>query len=264
MRSLLRELHRRAPLLAWMGWVHLAIFLSALVMMGLDDRTILGINGWIKPAKFAISIAIYAWTIGWLIGSLEGARVLRRTLSGIIALTMVVEMACILLQSVGGTRSHFNQDSAFDAAVFGVMGLFIAINTLCVAVVLVLFLAPKPTWPPAYLAGVRVGLVLFLLASLEGGAMVTHGAHTVGDADGGPGLPFVNWSTRAGDLRAAHFLGLHGLQVLPLAGWLIAGSGTLPVRRQLLAVMLIGAVYGSLCIGIFWQAWSGAPLWPGA
>jgi hypothetical protein len=81
-------------------------------------------------------------------------------------------------------------------------------------------LAYLMTWPTAT-----------QLANYQGIA----GAHAVGVSDGGPGLPFLGWSTVAGDLRVGHFFGLHSIQV---AAILLAIALVLPsvLRVPLLIV----------------------------
>jgi hypothetical protein len=130
-----------------------------------------------------------------------------------------------------------------------------------VFVVLLLFMRPSERPAPAYLWGIRAGLLLFFLGSLEGMAMVSNMAHTVGAPDGGPGLPVVNWSTRSGDLRVAHFLAFHALQLLPLAGFCLSRyRADWPRRRQVALVLALAFVYAAGVSLVFWQALSGRPL----
>jgi hypothetical protein len=83
---------------------------------------------------------------------------------------------------------------------------------------------------------------------------------TIGAADGGRGLPFLNWSTSAGDLRVAHLLGLHSIQMLPLAGLAVSRwGGRLPPAGQGVAVLGIAVVYVALTAALFVQALRGHP-----
>ncbi|UOQ77915.1 hypothetical protein MUN84_04530 [Hymenobacter sp. 5516J-16] len=170
---------------------------------------------------------------------------------------MVVEMVCIVTQAARGTTSHYNIDSGFDMLVFNLMGVFIMLNTILTMWAVYLVWRHRPHGPAGYVWGVRLGLLLFLLGSLLGGMMIHLNQHTVGAPDGGPGLPGLGWSTRAGDLRIAHFLGLHSLQVVPLLGW--ASSKWRP--RQAVALTWLGAALYAGAVGwLFVQALHGTPL----
>ena len=235
------------------GILNLVALVPVLVLMQTDDRTLLGINVWIKPAKFLLSVGIYLVTVAWLLPRVDIGRALRFVLRWAFVLTMVGENVAITMQAWRGVQSHFNETTTFDAAVFSVMGLLIAVNTIAALVLLVLFVfVPRQPLPRAVLAGIRFGLLLFLVASGVGGMMVGQSAHAVGVPDGGPGLPFVNWSTEGGDLRVAHFIGLHALQGLPLLGWLVgrrsprAGVTTVHIAAAVWAVVFAWTLYQAL------------------
>lgn len=260
-RGLLGELYRRNRVLALLGWLHVAALGVLLVVAPFDTRTVLGLNPWVKPMKFLVSIAAYVWTLAWFTRYVSGHRRSVRLVSWGTALVFVGETACIITQAARGTTSHFNVGTPFDAAVFSAMGMLIAFNTLLVLLTLALFARPTEPPAPAYLWGIRAGLFLFFLGSLEGAAMGLNMAHTVGAPDGGPGLPFVNWSTRSGDLRVAHFLALHALQLLPLAGYALGRyRAGWPRRRQVACVLALALIYAAGVSLVFWQAVGGRPL----
>jgi hypothetical protein len=255
------ELARRDPVLWVTGWVELGLGAAFVVGLVVDDRLILGVNPWLKPLKFALSITIYVWTIAWLLGEVSAAAPqLARVISIGTAVAMLTEIACIALQSLRGTTSHFNDATPFDGALFGLMGFMILFSSVLGGVLLVLYFTSAPGLPASSLWGVRLGLILFLLGSAVGPLMVSRHAHAVGVPDGGPGLPFVNWSTEGGDLRIAHAVGLHALQILPLSAWLLGVATPLGPSRRTLVVFALAALL--LLVGgcALVQALQGRPL----
>jgi hypothetical protein len=252
------EWYRKAAdgseLCALAGLVQLAALAPVLLAMYFDQRQLLGINVWIKPAKFLVSSWIFLWTLGWLLSLVEAAAVSKSWVGGISATMILFENVAICGQALRGERSHFNVTSALNGAVFGLMGVMIVINTIALVCLLYWFFATPKAMPAGALWGCRLGVLMAVLASVQGGYMSVYGAHTVGAADGGPGLPGLNWSTQAGDLRIAHFIGLHGMQVLPWAGFLLSEFGASA------GVFLVALFYYTAFALTFLQAIAKKPL----
>jgi uncharacterized membrane protein (UPF0136 family) len=257
----LHDLAERNRVLFAVAAAHLILFLGLLAVAPFDPRSVTGINPWIKPMKFALSIAIYTATIAWFLGYLPITLRAEQRVSWGVAIAMLVEMALIALQAARGVPSHFNNSSPFNAAVFAVMGVMIVGNTALAAYVTWQFYRTQPALPAPLLWGIRLGMTLFVLASLEGFAMVGRMSHAVGVADGGPGLPFVNWSTAGGDLRIAHFIGMHALQVIPFVGYLLSRPAlTARWARPVTWLWVFAMGYAALSLGLFLQALLGQPL----
>jgi hypothetical protein len=242
----------------------------ALAGIFLDPRILTGVPIWLKPFKFAVSLAVYAGTLAWMLSLLP-----RRSRVAQWAATVVVAMGCaemlvIVGQVLRGQTSHYNETSALNAALWNTMGSAITILFIAHFVIAVV-VARQPLADRAAAYAVRLGLGLSLLGMLAAVPMVLPsaapgtpgiaGAHTVGLPDGGPGLPLVGWSTVGGDLRIGHFVGLHALQALPLLAMLLnAFAARLSEATRARLLVVSGAAYGMLTVLLTWQALRAQPL----
>lgn len=214
----------RSPILFYTGAGLVLLGFVLVPMLWLDTRTVTGLPAWAKPIKFALSTGIFLLTMGWLLGDLQ---LTGRTATGVAATFAAVmwgETLLIALQAARGTTSHFNYHTAFDSVVFMTMATLIFVNTVLLGCLLWVYaggILGAANLPPAYRWGIVGSLVLLLFSSWVGTLMVRNGAHTVGAHDGGPGLPLLGWSVTAGDLRWAHFLGIHAIHLVLLAYYLL-------------------------------------------
>lgn len=258
MRTVLSDARRGHPGLYWFAaaMAGLAVVLAGAALV--DDRVLLGAPVWLKPLKFAVSFTFYAGTLAWMLGQLP-QRPMRRT-GWVIVVASVIEMVIIVGQAARGVRSHYNDDTPADSLLWDVMGATIVVLWLANLAIALRFLREPGSSRPAAIA-VRWGLGIALLGMLTGFLMAIPEAHTVGVPDGGPGLPLVGWSTTGGDLRIAHFVGMHALQALPLlAAGLAAFAERLDEAARSRIVIVAGAAYAALVLLVTWQALRAQPL----
>lgn len=257
------ELQRRQPLLANVAFVFVLALIPVLIAQQIDPRTVNGINVWIKPAKFLLSLALYYVTLAWFFGLLSRDAHRSRAARYVVVAPIVagvLEMVWLIAAAMHGVPAHFNVgDPIWRAAyMMGGVGSLVLVSAMAVQGTLVARDRSVPAHP-AYRRAVVLGSWLGAIATLlVAGYLSSRTGHWVGgphtDANG---LPVLGWARQGGDLRPAHFLALHLQQLLPLAGWLIARSGMVRLLRVVHAVAALSLFAVAV---VFVQALLGVPL----
>jgi len=253
--------------LFWLAVICVVVVIALIPLWILDSRELLGVSVWEKPIKFYISVAIFSFTYSWLSSFLtRGGRWVKLT-GFVIAVSLAVEIVIILAMASIGETSHFNVSTPTAIAIWSIMATFISIvlfSTIFISL-MILFQKQQEFSLKLVLAlgsintAVGMGLAYLMtwptatqLANYQGIA----GAHAVGVSDGGPGLPFLGWSTVAGDLRVGHFFGLHSIQV---AAILLAISLMLPLAFRI-PLIVVGNITWLGFIGLVtWQSLRAEP-----
>jgi hypothetical protein len=261
--QLLAEFNQRHPLLTRYGLAMLALGGIAMLLQIVDPRTLAsGVNIWVKPAKFFVSVGVFALTAAWFIGYVRPER-RGSWLIRITAWTLIVsgsfELLYISSQAAQAQESHFNLSTGFHIAMYALMGIFAVILTATtLPLAWEIARRPAPGLQRSFVAAVVIGLLLtFALGGWMGSYMSSQPGHAVGQVGGG--VPVFGWNRLGGDLRIAHFFGIHAEQAIPLLG---AAVANIPARLRWAAVLGGSAIYAALTIGVFLQAIAGRALVP--
>lgn len=244
---LITELAARERRLTRYGALLMALLWPIAIAWALDDRVLRDANVWIKPMKFSFSIGVLAWTTAWFVGHLpvdhRGSRAVDRIVWLLIGAGSF-ELAYITLQAALGQGSHYNVGDSVHGLMYALMG-FAALLLTVTQPMLAWQLAryPDPRRPAVYRHAVLVGLVLTFVLGAGIGGLLSATQPPVG----GTSLPFFGWALSGGDLRPAHFVGIHAEQILPVVGLAATALGGWRAKAALwTAVVVYGALFGLL------------------
>ncbi len=253
------------PRLAAVAFAMAALALPTMLALGLDQRLFGGVGTWVKPLKFELSVALYLMTLAIFL-PLTSER-FRVSLAGRymvwpVIVPIVLEVLYIAWRASRVEASHYN-GSPLGSALYVLMGVGAVMFTLAPGI-LAYGLARRDAapMPPVLRWSLVIGLALTCILGLLSGIVLGRnpGGHFVGTLPAlHPTIPLLGWSLSIGDLRLAHFLALHALQIVPAFGLLI----WLATRRTGPGMVTLGAVsaaYAGLTVVSLLAALGARPL----
>ncbi len=249
-----RDAHAGSRILWLNSWTMMVFFAMCSLLPLADDRMLIGVSVWEKPAKFFLSVALQFLTLAWALSLVNGTVRQWRSVRWSVAALVVAswsELVIISARAFRGEASHFNTVTTLDGALYALMGIGAVTMTLTSGIIGFRIWQNRKSGLWAEAAGLGIMSGAFLTTVVAGYMSSQEGGHWVGgELTDATGLAFFHWSTTGGDLRVAHFFGLHATQAVPFA----ALSG------QRFVVYAAAIVVALATAAAFAQALSGVPL----
>lgn len=259
------------------GWLLLATMVFHLVALAITGGAITGPVSLRKPATFAETGWLTAWSVALVLPALSTRQWQRHVIGTTVLLFGIGETTVMAVQAWRGVPSHYNFTTALDATLMrggagGLAFLFL------IGMVVMLAASFRPTNAPrSLLVGVRLGVVVLLIGCVIGFVMISNmsgvftgsfGTGFTGAQTGYVGPPpsvvgkeylLLHPDTQGGDLVLLHAIGIHGLLLLTVPAHLLHRS-RLPERSRMRVVAVMGtAVLGAMAV-IAGQSFRSLPL----
>ncbi|WP_114520850.1 hypothetical protein [Altererythrobacter sp. ZODW24] len=229
----------------------------------LDPRILDSAAIWTKPQKFNISLGLHFVTLAVLAHQVPRATRTGPLLIGfgyLAVISLVFEFVYVNVQAARGARSHFNMETSVEQIMYALMGLGAFLMVLVAFVLAIQIWRKGDRSNRGLWLGSIVGLTAgFAITLVFAGQMSSIGRFVGAPLSGGGEIvPFFGWSREYGDLRPSHFVSLHLMQTLPLAGYIADRQKwpTVPI------VIGLGVMQIALAVALYMQALAGQPFWP--
>ncbi|NJM06488.1 hypothetical protein HC891_10255 [Candidatus Gracilibacteria bacterium] len=216
-----------------------------------------------KAMTFAESLGLACWSVAWLLGYYRFGGVGNWLVAAWVSFFALVETAMFTVQVWRGVPSHYNFNTLFDGIIYIGSGVGAVIYTALIAVLLLRSGRLRETAAPSIRLAIRTGLLMTLIGSAVGVVMSANAggvwegvarfaSNPYGEAMGG----YIGQAegTRGGNLVLLHALGIHGLQLIPLAAWLLSYSRWPEAQRYTLTALVAGlnfALMAAFAVPVF-------------
>lgn len=251
MIEFIQQLKHRNETMFYYGLLCLALSIIFIVLTKFTNTQVHNVNAWYKPFKFAFSTFLFAWAMAWYCYYLPDFNI--KLFNWLVIILLGFEIFYIALQASKGQLSHYNLSTPVYAALYSMMALAATLVTLYAAYIGYLFFKNSfPELPAYYVWAIRLGITLFVIFSFEGFAMGSRLNHSVGALNDNSNWFIVGWSKTVGDLRVAHFIGMHALQVLPILSYFVLKNTKLTIGLSI--------IYGIIATLTLIQALQAKPL----
>lgn len=256
---------------SWIGesWAAAALAFSLatiglVVLRSIDSRRLDGENVWAKPFRFTGSLAVHFATFTVIMLFCSESVTNRASLQAVAVASLaagVIVFGYIAMQAARQRRSHYNTTTSTEKLLYNAMGIG-ALVVLAPAFVLGASIATAvlPGWSLTTRIGSASGLVIGAVLTLVTGMRMDGSmSHSVGIGPASPRtMVMTGWSLDVADVRRAHFLANHMMQVVPLMAAMF--SWLLAPRLALLVTFLIAGGWTWMTWSSFKAALAGTPL----
>jgi len=122
-----------------------------------------------KAITFGEAFGVTTLSLGWFMSFIGIRKVTGWVLAVPLAFAMFWEVFLVTMQVWRGVPSHFNNSTPFDAAVFGLMGVMIAVVGVVIVVMMIrIFLSLRA--PASLVLALRIGVGLLFVSQLNEGS----------------------------------------------------------------------------------------------